>query len=267
MKYNDFINNIPKEKQKDAIYLINNYVKLTSEEKNNKKKINIIKFIKLKIAIKKSYKLPLQYIIGNVNFYGYTYKVNKNVLIPRFETEQLVENTIKLINERLPKNISIIDLGTGSGCIGITLKKELPNSKVTLVDISSKALKIAKQNSKYEDITIIKNNMLNNINEKYDVIISNPPYISYDEEIMDLVKNNEPHIALYADNDGLYYYEQILKTCRKNLKKDFIIAFEIGYNQKKEIIKLVNKYLNNIEIITKKDYSKKDRMIFIMNKK
>ena len=209
----------------------------------------------------------MQYIIGNVNFYGYTYKVNKNVLIPRFETEQLVENTIKLINERLPKNISIIDLGTGSGCIGITLKKELPNSKVTLVDISSKALKIAKQNSKYEDITIIKNNMLNNINEKYDVIISNPPYISYDEEIMDLVKNNEPHIALYADNDGLYYYEQILKTCRKNLKKDFIIAFEIGYNQKKEIIKLVNKYLNNIEIITKKDYSKKDRMIFIMNKK
>ena len=128
-------------------------------------------------------------------------------------------------------------------------------------------LKIAKQNSKYEDITIIKNNMLYNINEKYDVIISNPPYISYDEEIMDLVKNNEPHIALYADNDGLYYYEQILKTCRKNLKKDFIIAFEIGYNQKKEIIKLVNKYLNNIEIITKKDYSKKDRMIFIMNKK
>ena len=84
---------------------------------------------------------------------------------------------------------------------------------------------------------------------------------------MDLVKNNEPHIALYADNDGLYYYEQILKTCRKNLKKDFIIAFEIGYNQKKEIIKLVNKCLNNIEIITKKDYSKKDRMIFIMNKK
>ena len=212
--------------------------------------------------------IPVQYIVGNVDFYGYNFKVNENVLIPRFETEELVEKTIKYINKYLDKKVDILDLGTGSGCIAITLKKEL-DCNVDAVDISSKALEIAKLNAKNNnvDITFYEGDMLNPINKIYDVIISNPPYIAYNEEIMEIVKNNEPRIALYAKNNGLYYYEEILKNAKKVLNDNFLIAFEMGCNQKEAIKKLAHKYLNNIEIICKRDLSNKDRMIFIMNKK
>ena len=123
MKYKELINMINKEDYKNALYLIDNYIHLSNDEKNGKEDIDINKIKKLQIALKKSKTLPLQYIIGNVNFYGYTYKVNKNVLIPRFETEELVENTIKYIKQNLNENVSIIDLGTGSGAIGLTLKQ------------------------------------------------------------------------------------------------------------------------------------------------
>ena len=148
---------------------------------------------------------PVQYIIGNVDFYGFIFDVDRRVLIPRFETEELVEKTINYIKGHFEEDISIIDLGTGSGCIAITLKKLFPNSKVTAVDISSEALEAASHNaSKQEvEVTFKKNNMLHGIIDKFDVIISNPPYIDYDEEIMEVVKNNEPHVALYADNHGL----------------------------------------------------------------
>ncbi len=267
MKYKELINMINKEDYKNALYLIDNYIHLSNDEKNGKEDIDINKIKKLQIALKKSKTLPLQYIIGNVNFYGYTYKVNKNVLIPRFETEELVENTIKYIKQNLNENVSIIDLGTGSGAIGLTLKQELPNSQVTLLDISKDAIKVAIENAKKLDVKIIENDMLEGINNKYDVIISNPPYISYNEEIMDIVKNNEPHIALYAENNGLYFYEKILRTCKKNLNKNFLIAFEIGCNQKEDIIKIINKYFDDVVIIAKQDMQKRDRMIFIMNKK
>ena len=102
--------------------------------------------------------------------------------------------------------------------------------------------------------------------KKYDVIISNPPYISKDEEIMDIVKNNEPHLALYADMDGLYFYDKILKECKSYLKDNFIIAFEIGWWQADKIVNIANKYLDNVNILVEKDYSDKDRFIFIMNR-
>ena len=265
MKYKELIDNTSK---KDiATYLLKYYIKLNEDEINNKKNISMLNLLKFKYAMKKSKKIPLQYIVGNVDFYGYTYKVNKNVLIPRFETEELVENAINIIKEKFNKPVSIIDVGTGSGCIGITLKQIIKDSKVTLTDISSKALKVAKFNKKNLDIKIIKTDMLNNIKDKYDVLISNPPYISYNEKIDDIVKNNEPPIALYAKDDGLYYYEEILKNCKKILNKEYLIAFEIGYTQKESITKLINKYLTNVNIITKKDLQGKDRMIFIMNKK
>lgn len=267
MLYKDLIKSIKQENIKNALYLIDNYLGLTREEKESKVKISLKKVIKFKIALNKSKIFPLQYIIGNVNFYGYTYKVTKNVLIPRFETEELVENTIKIINQHFDKCINVIDIGTGSGCIGLTLKKELPNISVTLTDISKKALKVAKENAKGMDVTFIYSDIFKNVEGKYDVIISNPPYISYDEEIMDIVKNNEPRIALYAKNNGLYYYEEILKNAKKVLNDNFLIAFEMGCNQKEAIKKLAHKYLNNIEIICKRDLSNKDRMIFIMNKK
>ena len=154
--------------------------------------------------------IPVQYIVGEVDFYGNIFKINNNVLIPRFETEQLVELTIEYINDKFNRNVNILDIGTGSGCIAITLKKNI-DCNVDAVDISLEAIKVAKDNAKLNnvDINIFKSDILNNVDNKYDVIISNPPYISYDEEIMDIVKNNEPKTALYASNDGLYFYEEI----------------------------------------------------------
>lgn len=212
-------------------------------------------------------KYPIQYLIGYVNFYGYKLYVNENVLIPRYETELLVEKTIKYAKKIFNnKKIKILDLGTGSGAIGITLKNEL-DSNVTAVDISNNALAVAKKNALENNtkIKFINNDMLNGINEKYDLIISNPPYISMDEEIMDSVKLYEPHLALYAENNGLYYYEEILKNINKNLNSKYLIAFEIGYTQANDIIDLVNKYLNNVKIDVEKDYSGKDRFVFIKN--
>lgn len=207
---------------------------------------------------------PVQYIVGNVDFYGLNFKVNENVLIPRFETEELVEKTIEYVGEYFDKEISILDIGTGSGCIAITLNKNL-NSKVDAVDISDKALQIARINNENNNtkVNFFKSNIFENVNKKYDLIISNPPYIAYDEEIMDIVKNNEPNIALYADNNGLYFYEEILKNAYKYLNKKAMIAFEIGEKQGKKIKELVNMYLPNSKVVLKKDLQNRDRFIFV----
>ena len=207
----------------------------------------------------------VQYIVGNVDFYGYNFIVNKNVLIPRFETEELVDRTIKYIDAHLDKNnLDIIDLGTGSGCIAITLNKEL-NCSVDAVDISLSALEVAKDNNDKNNASVnfIFGDMLNNIDKKYDVIISNPPYISYDEKIEEVVRNNEPHLALYADNDGLKLYEEILKNVSNNLKDKAIIAFEIGRTQANRIKEMINKYLPNSIVKVEQDLSLNDRFIFI----
>ena len=211
---------------------------------------------------------PIQYIIGNVNFYGNKLNVDERVLIPRFETEQLVEETIKRIKNKFGnKEISIIDLGTGSGAIGLTLKKEIPNAEIDLLDISTDALDVAKTNSENLglEVNIIHNDMLENIDKKYDVIISNPPYIRTDEEIEDIVRDNEPHIALFAGKEGLDCYIKILSDIKKNLKEDYLIAFEIGDLQKDSITALVNKFLPDANIECLKDLSNRDRMIFIYN--
>ena len=206
---------------------------------------------------------PVQYIVGNVSFYGNIIDVDKRVLIPRFETEELVENTVKYIKKYNYK--SIVDIGTGSGCIAITLKKFFPEILVDAVDISKGALEVAKKNANKNNanINFYEGNLLEPLNKKYDVIISNPPYIAYDEEIMDIVKNNEPHIALYASNNGLYYYEEILKNVYKYINNNGLIAFEIGYSQGEKIKKLASKYLNKYDFEIKKDMTGKDRMVFI----
>ncbi len=211
--------------------------------------------------------IPVQYIVGEVDFYGSIFKVNKNVLIPRFETEQLVELTIEYINDIFNKKVDILDIGTGSGCIAITLKKNC-SCNVSAIDISDSAIDVAKYNAKINnvDINIFKSDILNNVDGKYDVIVSNPPYISYDEEIMDIVKNNEPHSALYADNNGLYYYEEILKNCKKNLNDKFIIAFEIGSTQAKKIKEYASIYLDNINVYVKKDLNNLDRFVIITSR-
>ncbi|MCI5521908.1 MAG: peptide chain release factor N(5)-glutamine methyltransferase [Tenericutes bacterium] len=210
--------------------------------------------------------IPVQYIVGNVDFYGYNFKVNENVLIPRFETEELVEKTIKYINKYFDKKVDILDLGTGSGCIAITLKKEL-DCNVDAVDISPKALEIAKLNAKNNnvDITFYEGDMLNPINKIYDVIISNPPYIAYNEEIMEIVKNNEPHTALYAEDNGLKYYKDIISNANKYLKEKSIIAFEIGEKQGNLILEYAKNYFKDSIITVEKDMQNRDRFVFIIN--
>ena len=210
--------------------------------------------------------IPVQYIVGNVNFYGNTIKVNNSVLIPRFETEELVEKTLKYLSEFT--NPDIVDIGTGSGCIAITIKKEI-ECNMDAVDISIDAINVALDNASANDVTInfMNGDLLSPLNKKYDCIISNPPYISDSEEIMDIVKNNEPALALYASNNGLDCYIKILKNVKQYLKEKYLIAFEIGYKQGEAICTLVHKYLSDSECTIEKDLSGKDRFIFIRNKR
>ena len=210
---------------------------------------------------------PVQYIVGNVDFYGYNLKVDKSVLIPRRETEELVEEVIKRV--KMFNNPTIIDVATGSGAIAISLSKEL-NTHIYASDISSDALKVANINALNNEanITLLQGDMLKpyiNNNIKVDVLVSNPPYIRYDEEIEDIVKNNEPSIALYADNNGLEFYEKILKDCKQVLNNKYLLAFEIGCDQANDIAYLVNKYLGDVKVEVKKDLSNKDRMLFVYN--
>lgn len=209
---------------------------------------------------------PLQYVIGSVNFYGNKFIVNENVLIPRFETEELVENTIKYIKKHFEKPVRILDIGCGSGVIGLTLKEKLKEATVDLLDISEDALKIAKQNADNLNLSVnfIKSDVFENVENKYDVIVSNPPYIKTNEDIEEIVKNNEPHIALYAGEKGLDVYTKILENVNSYLNEKALIAFEIGCSQKEDIIALARKNLTNIKIESKKDLSNKDRMIFIL---
>lgn len=214
--------------------------------------------------LKKEY--PIQYLIGYVNFYGNKIKVNENVLIPRYETELLVEKTIKYAKTLFNKKLNILDIGTGSGAISIALSKEL-DSSITACDISKEALSIAKLNSKENNCNIkfINSDIFENINDKFDIVISNPPYISEDEEIMNSVKKYEPHMALYADDNGLYFYKKIIEEAHNYLNNKFIIAFEIGWLQASSIKDIALKYFNNSNIVIEKDYSGKDRYLFIIN--
>lgn len=212
---------------------------------------------------------PIQYVIGNVNFYGIKFIVNRNVMIPRFETEELVEQVVEYTKDLNKDKIKILDLGCGSGAIGLTLKSILKDSEVTLVDISKEALEVAKLNANNLnlDVTFIESDWFSNVKlEQYDIIVSNPPYIRTDEEIEEIVKNNEPSLALYGGVDGLDCYRKILANIKPYLNNKFLIAFEIGESQKEGIYDIVNKYLKDIEITCKKDLYGRNRMIFVRNK-
>ena len=209
---------------------------------------------------------PIQYLIGYVDFYGYKIYVNENVLIPRYETEYLVQKTINYSKKIFNDKLDILDLGTGSGAISIVLGREL-NSIVTGVDISEDALNVAKKNAIENKVSInfIKSNMLDSVEGKYDIVVSNPPYIDIDEKIMDSVKKYEPHLVLYAKDNGLYFYKNILSNIKPYLKERFIIAFEIGWWQGSLIEKIAQEYFENSNILIEKDLTNRDRYIFIIN--
>ena len=207
----------------------------------------------------------VQYIVGNVEFYNSIINVNKNVLIPRFETEELVEKTINYIKKYFKDKIDILDLGTGSGCIAISLAKNT-NSSIDAIDISDSALEVAKYNAKANnvDINFIKRDMTIPDDKLYDVIISNPPYLRDESEVDEIVKNNEPPLALYASDDGMYFYKKILKNYKNNLKEKFIIAFELGYNQADYLYDFAKKIYPNSEVIIDYDLTGYKRFLFII---
>lgn len=225
---------------------------------------DVVEKYKSQIALLKVDK-PVQYVIGKANFYGNDYIVNEHTLIPRFETEELVEKALIYINKLFPnKNLKVIDLGTGTGCIGITIKKHLPLANVTLVDIDPNTLEITKENAKKlnVDVNIIESNYWENITDKFDIVISNPPYIKLNEKIETIVSKNEPKLALYAGIDGLDAYREILRNIKSHLNNSYLIAFEIGCTQKNDIENLILKVLKDVTIESYQDLQGRDRMIF-----
>lgn len=212
---------------------------------------------------------PVAHILAYSWFYGRKFKVNDDVLIPRVETEQLVMNALLEIEEVFDTfDLDLLDLASGSGAIGISLKLEEKDLNVSISDISSDALKVAKENSEnlFADIAIYESDMLQTFidkNQKFDVIVSNPPYILNNEELQASVYDFEPHIALFGGSDGLDFYRIILEDSKTVLKSPGILAFEIGYDQKETITSEILKVYPNAKIKHYKDYANLDRMVFI----
>ena len=209
---------------------------------------------------------PIAYLIGDVSFYGYPFKVNENVLIPRFETETLIEKTIKLIKSLNLENSNLIDLGTGSGVIAITLKKEIPSLNITAIDKSKDALKVAIENSKLNNVNVdFQNEDIFNykLPENISIVISNPPYIEEDSNYNQNVLY-EPKEAIFVSNTNpLIYYEQILKMAKEKITKKHLIAFEIDEDHKEDMHKLCKKYFPSNNIVIEKDLAGKNRYAFI----
>jgi release factor glutamine methyltransferase len=212
--------------------------------------------------------IPIQYILGETHFYGLDFEVNSNVLIPRPETEELVywiiSNNQAIEQSNNPK---ILDIGTGSGCIAISLAKNISNAQVFAIDVSEDALATAKRNAKRNDVevTFLQKNILktDDLQQQFDIIVSNPPYVRNLEkkEIKKNVLDNEPHLALFVDdNDALLFYRKIAQLAQKNLSQNGKLYFEINQYLGKDMIDLLQKMnFKNVEL--RKDIYGNDRMI------
>ena len=208
--------------------------------------------------------MPIQYITNKQEFMGLNFYVDENVLIPQPDTETLVEEVINICKEKT-ENIKILDICTGSGAIGISVAKYIENSKVVLSDISKNAIEVAKKNAKdnkVEDkIEIIESDMFENISDKFDIIVSNPPYIESEViSTLDKEVQNEPHIALDGGEDGLKFYRVLAEQSKKYLNDNGTICLEIGYNQR-EAVEEILKECNYKNIYSKKDLSGNDRIV------
>lgn len=214
--------------------------------------------------------VPLSHLVGFEYFYDRKYKVTKDVLSPRMETEELIYKVIEYVKANNKNNLKILDLCTGSGIIAITLKKELDQISIDVVasDISEEAIEVAKENAQYHDtdVRFIQSDIFNNIDDKFDIIVSNPPYIDRKDEVtmQDNVLKYDPHLALFAEEEGMYFYRKIIEQAKDYLKENGVMFFEIGYDQKDKIIKLSKKngYLAQVY----KDINNRDRMAFLVRK-
>lgn len=210
---------------------------------------------------------PLSHLVGFDYFYDRKFKVTKDVLSPRMETEELIYKVLEYIKKSKKDSFRILDLCTGSGIIAITLKKEIVKKYTEIVasDISEKALSIAIENANNNNanITFIKSDLFDNISGKFDLIISNPPYISYKDinTIKDNVLNYDPHLALFAEEDGIYFYRKIIENANQYLENNGVIFLEIGYDQKEKILELGKS--NNFITTVYKDINGKDRIVYL----
>lgn len=234
---------------------------LQKEEEISEEKLIELKFILEELTKNK----PIQYITKNAYFYGLNFYVNEKVLIPRQETNELVDWVLMSVTHSKP--IKILDIGTGSGCIAITLKKNLPLSEVFAIDISNEAIQVAQKNANNNEVEInfLQKNILeiNDLKSNFDIIISNPPYVRELEklEMAPNVLDNEPHLALFVpDNNPLLFYEKITEIALKNLTKDGMLFFEINQYLSEETKKMIeNKGFKNVTL--RKDLQENYRMI------
>lgn len=246
----------------DAWYLLSYYFKVNRAEYlmhsdmtiSNEQFDTYIEMIK-----QRGSHIPLQYITGEQEFMGLNFKVSKDVLIPRQDTEILVEEILKVSEGK-----DILDMCTGSGCIIITLDKLGNINSGTGVDISEAALKIAKQNSRelQASVKFVQSNLFERVEGKFDIVVSNPPYIPTNDipELMEEVKNYEPILALDGEEDGLYFYRKIINQLKNYLKESGYVFFEIGYNQGEDVSQLLKEHgFHNIKVI--KDLAGLDRVV------
>ena len=255
-----------------------NFFYLILEEKHKLKRIDLalqpdLVFLEEEIVVwnlileQLKQEIPVQYLLGKTSFYGLEFEVNANVLIPRSETEELVDWILKSQKSKVEsQKIRILDIGTGSGCIAIALAKNLPNATVFAIDVSENALATAKINAENNsvNVTFINQNILEteDLQQQFDIIVSNPPYVRHleKEEIKKNVLDNEPHLALFvADNDALVFYKKIAELAQKNLSENGQLYFEINQYLGKETIDLLQK-MNFATTELRKDIYGNDRM-------
>ncbi len=213
-------------------------------------------------------KEPLAYIIGFEYFYGRKYYVDNRVLIPRIETENLLYSSIEKIKNQFPQNqkLKVLDLCTGSGIVGITLYKELEfdfDIELVLSDISLDALEVCRKNVDVHNVPcrLIQSDLFDKITEKFDVILTNPPYVPYSQSLGIMVGENEPHLALFADNNGLSIYEKISLEYQKYVEKNYFIGIEIGDEQAKAVMEMMKRSDNHV--IMKYDMFERERNVFV----
>lgn len=211
-----------------------------------------------------SHDIPIQHLLGHAWFYGYKFIVTPDVLIPRSETEGLVAQALMVIDDLGDRPIKVLDLGCGSGCIGLSIKKEAPAVEVTLSEISPLAIEVAKRNAEAlgVEVTFIQSDLFESITGSYDIIVSNPPYIP-DDEVLDPLVLKDPRVALFGGPDGLSFYKRILAGAQEVLDPYGTIMFEHGFDQGQSIQEVARRFFPKASIKTFQDFAGKDRLTMI----
>ena len=236
-----------------------------------KDQVNEELILKIEEGLNRYYNgIPAQHVIGHTYFYGYKMVVNDQVLIPRPETEELVGYVLSYYDEMFPdQKVDVVDVGTGSGNIAIALTKEESNFKVYASDISNEALEVASINAKNNEanVTFLQGNMLDPLiekNLKFDILVSNPPYIPDDEYVEPLVKDHEPNVALFGGDQGMKFYNEIFEKSHLVLKDKAIMAFEHSHKTREQMLALAKKHYPNANSFVIKDLQGKDRFLIVL---